>query len=170
MTPSADLVAQFDREFAITGTVLSRVLTEDWDWRPHPRSLTMGELATHIANLLTWTGLSLAADQFDMAPEGEGPRRNPPAADPEEMRTRFETNAREARQALAAATDAQLRGSWTLAVGGRTVFTMPRTEVLRSFVLHHLIHHRGQLTVYLRLRDRPVPAVYGRSADEQPSF
>jgi len=169
MTASADLMTQLDQELATTHTVLERVTAEDFDWRPHPRSWTMGELASHIANLLTWAVLSLEADRYDMAPEGTPPLRNPPAPGPDAMRALFETNAGRARQALAAATEAQLQGGWTLMAGGRTLFTMPRTDVLRRFVLHHLIHHRGQLTVYLRLRDRPVPAVYGPSADEPPS-
>ncbi|HMB69543.1 MAG TPA: DinB family protein, partial [bacterium] len=128
--------------------------------------MTTGRLATHIANLPTWVGLTLGGDRFDMAPPGQDPPRAQPAESPDAAVETFDRNVAAARAALAAADDATMTGAWTLLAGGQTVFTMPRVAVLRSFVMNHVIHHRAQLTVYLRLCDVPVPALYGPSADE----
>lgn len=169
MPMASTLLPEFDHEIAITRRVLQRIPAEHFAWRPHARSFTMGELGTHLANLLSWAGMALAEDRYDIAPPGQPRPTSPRAAGPDEMLAMFETNAAAARQAIAEAGDDVLLGTWTLLAGGHEVFTMPRVAVLRSFVVNHLIHHRGQLTVYLRLCDQPVPAVYGPSADEQPS-
>jgi len=166
MTIAQSMLPEFDQEMANTRKTLERVPADRMDWAPHEKSLTAGALATHIANLPTWIGLTIGGDRFDMAPPGQEPPRAAPATSPGEAVETFERNVAEARAALAAADDANLTGSWTLLSGGETVLTMPRVAVLRSFVMNHLIHHRAQLTVYLRLCGVPVPAIYGSSADE----
>ena len=166
MPIAQSMLPEFDQGMAQTRRTLERVPEDRMDWAPHGKSMTAGALATHIANLPTWVGMTLGADRFDMAPPGEKPPRAEPAESPAAAVETFDRNVTEARAALDAADDATLTAPWTLLSGGRTLFTMPRVAVLRSFFLNHLIHHRAQLTVYLRLCDVPVPALYGPSADE----
>lgn len=159
------LLPEFDQEMAGTRKVLERVPEDAFGWKPHPKSFSMGDLATHVANLPTWMSLTLEQDSFDVSPGGEA-MKTPPAASRAELLNRFDEALATARASLAAATDDRFAGSWSLLANGQTVFTMPRAAVVRSFVMNHLIHHRAQLCVYLRLRDVPVPALYGPSADE----
>lgn len=125
----------------------------------------MGHLVGHIATLPTWAVATLGADAFDMAPGGEQ-LKSPSPETVEDALTQFDKNAADARTALESASDENLMGNWSLLSNGSTILTMPRVGVIRSFVMNHMIHHRGQLTVYLRENDVPVPAVYGPSADE----
>lgn len=162
--PIADtLLAEFDHEMTTTRRVLERVPEERFDWKPHARSFSIGALAAHVASLPTWAVETLNRSEIDLPPD-----QQPPAALPSrrELLAAFDANATAARTALAGRSDAELAGIWSLKRGGRTLFSMPKAAVLRSFVFNHLIHHRGQLTVYLRLLDVPVPSVYGPSADE----
>jgi uncharacterized damage-inducible protein DinB len=118
-------------------------------------------LAGHVANLPAWAVMAIQRDSIDLAP----PR--PPEPDSRAALLEiFDRNVAEARAAIAGATDEHLLKTWTLLIGGREIFTLPRAAVLRSVVMNHLIHHRAQLGVYLRLNDVPVPALYGPSADE----
>jgi uncharacterized damage-inducible protein DinB len=126
----------------------------------------MGSLATHIANLPAWGTDALDQDSFDVAPVGAAPYKQEPAKSTKELLERFDKGVARARAALTKASDEHMLKSWSLLAGGQNIFTMPRVAVLRSMVLSHMIHHRGQLTVYLRLNDIPVPALYGPSADE----
>jgi uncharacterized damage-inducible protein DinB len=126
----------------------------------------MGELATHIANLPTWTALTIDSDNFDVAPPGAAPPRTTAAKSLEELLERFDKNCQEAIAAFGRVSDEQLMKPWTMLAGGNTVFTVPRIAALRSFILNHSVHHRAQLCIYLRLNDIPVPAIYGPSADE----
>jgi len=160
------LLPEFDREMATTRTVLERVPEDRFDWKPHAKSFSLGALATHVATLPVWATETLTHPDIDL-----DPNQAPPSALPsrKELLAAFDTNVAAARAALVGKTDAELLATWSLKRGGRTLFTMPKTAVLRSFVLNHLVHHRGQLTVYLRLLDVPVPSVYGPSADE-PAF
>lgn len=160
------LLPEFDHEGATTRVCLERSPQDKWDWKPHDKSFSLGALAGHIANLPSWVLVALNNDTFDMAPKGEEPAKSPVPESTEQALEFFDKNVAEARAAIASASDEQLTGNWTLLSGGKSVLTMPRIAVLRSFVMNHLIHHRGQLTVYLRLNDIPVPAVYGPSADE----
>ena len=162
------LLPEFDHEMATTRRTLERVPDGKFDWKPHEKSTDLGGLATHIANLPTWVGHTLNNDTFDIAPPGKGPLRAEPKNTREELLAEFDRNVAAAREALAAASDEQLTGPWSLLRGGEQVMTMPRAVVLRNFVLNHTIHHRAQLGVYLRLNDVPVPSVYGPSADESP--
>lgn len=157
------LLPEFDIEAANTRKVLERVPLEQGDWKPHARSFSLGALATHTAQLMTWTYETLRGDKIDLGAGYVSPAIPKTAA---ELVARYDGFVQEARAALASATDEQLLGNWSLVNGEQVYFTMPRIACLRSFVFNHAIHHRAQLTVYLRLLDVPVPGVYGPSADD----
>ena len=159
------LLPEFDREMTTTRKVLERVPEDRFEWKPHAKSFSLGALAAHVAMLPAWGEETLRRSDFDLA----GGRTQAAPASNAELLAAFDTRVAAARSALAGRTDAELLEMWTLKRNGRTVFSMPKTVVLRSFVLSHLIHHRGQLSVYLRLLDVAVPSIYGPSADE-PSF
>jgi uncharacterized damage-inducible protein DinB len=159
------LLPEFDHEMTTTRKVLERVPEDRFNWKPHAKSFSVGELATHVANLPTWGTETLTKSEIDLA----GGQRLAALASKAELIAAFDKNVAATRAALTGKTDAELLAIWSLKRGGKTIFSMPKTAVLRSFVLSHLIHHRGQLSVYLRLLDVPVPSIYGPSADE-PSF
>ena len=161
------LLPEFDHEMANTRKTLERVPEDKFGWKPHEKSMSMGRLATHVAELTGWVATTLETESLDFAPPGAPPYQPKIAASRPGLLAIFDKNAAAARAALAAAGDAQLMVTWTLLGGGKTIFSMPRVAVLRGMVMNHLIHHRGQLAVYLRLNDVPVPALYGPSADEQ---
>jgi uncharacterized damage-inducible protein DinB len=155
--------AEFDHEMAATRLVLERLPDEAFAWTPHERSFSLGALATHLARLPHWGQQILEADSYDLA----GATGRPPAnATRTEVLEMFDAHVREVRRSLAVHTDAALNATWTLKRGGHTVLSMPRLAALRRFLMHHVIHHRGQMTVYLRLQGVPVPPLYGPSADE----
>lgn len=159
------LLPELDNELATTRTLLTLVPASRTSFRPHPRSWTLGELSLHLANLLTWLPSTLEATELDLDPPG-GPRFTPPGFESAAATlAMFDETARAARAALARASDADLAVPWSLKKHGQVMFTLPRLACLRSFVLNHLIHHRGQLTVYLRMCDVPLPPVYGPTAD-----
>ena len=158
------LLPEYDREMASTRKVLERVPEGRFDWTPHPRSMSLGQLALHLARLPSWGHMAMDRSELDLS----GPFAPPVAASSDELLRTFDKESGQTRNALAAATDAQLMAPWSLKRDGKTVFTMPKAAVLRSFVLNHIIHHRGQLTVYLRLNDVALPSIYGPSADEAP--
>jgi uncharacterized damage-inducible protein DinB len=167
MTLREALLAEFDQEMAKTRRSLERVPDDRLEWRPHPKSSTLGRLATHLAEIPAWGVTALEQDSFDVAPPGSAP--HPPAfiGSHREILNLFDKNVAAARAALAGVDDGSLAKPWSLLSGGKTIFTLPRLSVLRNFVLNHTIHHRAQLGVYLRLNDLPVPALYGPSADEE---
>lgn len=155
--------AELKQELHLTRRLLERVPTEQFGWRPHPKSMPIGKLAWHMANLMAFLELSQQGPETDMTTV-QWPAA---ASTTDELLSRFDVTAASVQQAAASIEDEQLHGAWTMRVGERVVGTMPRTRVLRTLVLNHLIHHRGQLSVYLRLLDIPVPSIYGPSADEQ---
>ena len=159
------LLPEFDREMTTTRKVLERVPEDRFDWKPHARSFSLGALAAHVANLPTWGTETLAREEIEIG-DGQQPTAPPSKAD---LLATFDRNAAATRTALVGKSDAELLARWSLKRNGRVIFTMPKAAVLRSLVFSHLIHHRGQLTVYLRLLDVPVPSIYGPSADE-PAF
>lgn len=163
------LLPEFDEEMVATRQVLARVPDGKASWKPHPKSMTLGRLATLVAELPGWAVHTLTLDELDIMPPG-GP---PPKFEALETTARilelFDRNAAAARAALTKATDAEFKKPWTFKVAGRAITTNPKYSVYRRTVLNHLAHHRGQLTVYLRLTGAPVPAVYGPTADE-PDF
>jgi len=166
MKISESLLPEFDQEMANTRKVLERVPHDKFDWKPHPKSFSFGGLAAHVANMTDWAGLTLEQDSFDYAPPGAPPYETPKFVSTEQLVAAFDKSVAKARTALTAADDSRMLAPWSLMAGGKTVMTMPRVAVIRTFVMNHIIHHRGQLTVYLRLNDLPVPGLYGPSADE----
>lgn len=166
MAISESILPEFDNELATTRKCLARVPDDSMGWKPHEKSMSMGALVTHLANLITWARITIGEDSFDVAPV-DGPKfESPKVGTVAETLATFDKNAAEARSAIAAASDDQLMQSWSLKAAGNPIFTLPKAAVLRTFVLSHMIHHRGQLSVYLRLNDISVPSIYGPSADE----
>jgi len=166
MAIGQSMLAEFDHEMANTRKTLERVPDDKFEWTPHDKSFPMGKLATHLANLPSWTNVTIDLEVFDMAPDGEQ-IKTPECHTQQELLTTFDANVAKGREALAGVSDERIFGNWALAAGGNQILSMPRVAVLRSFVLNHIIHHRAQLGVYLRLNDIPVPSIYGPSADEQ---
>ena len=169
MAISESLLPEYDQEIAGVRRTLERVPADKFDWKPHPKSLSMLWLAVHLANLPSWGTLTVSRDELDTAPGGEPMAPPPPPADTDELVATFDRHAAEARAAIAGASDADMMKPWSLLSNGTVLFTLPKAAVLRSFVMNHLIHHRAQLGVYLRMNDVPVPSLYGPSADETPS-
>ncbi|HEY2934813.1 MAG TPA: DinB family protein [Acidobacteriota bacterium] len=165
MSISQALLPEFDHEMVNTRKTLERVPDDRLSWKPHQKSFSLGDLATHLANLPNWALITIKEDSFDVAPQGR-PVRASPANSRKEMLVIFDKNITAARAAIAGASDEHLLKPWSLLSGGKTVLTLPRVAVLRSSVMNHIIHHRAQLGVYLRLNDIAVPAIYGPSADE----
>jgi uncharacterized damage-inducible protein DinB len=139
---------------------------DKFSWKPHEKSMSLGGLATHLANIPSWTKETFSRTELDIAPPGEAEQRLEEKKSAAEVLEAFDQNVSSARAALEAATDEEWQEKWSLLMGGKTIFTLPRTAVMRGFVMNHLIHHRAQLGVYLRLLDVPVPSIYGPSADE----
>jgi uncharacterized damage-inducible protein DinB len=166
--PISDMILpEFDSEMTNTRKTLERVPDDKFDWRPHEKSFTMHDLAAHIANIPAWTAKTLNEDSFDVAPPDGSNFEVPKAKSTSELLEMFDKNVSEARKAITEADDERMMASWTLLKGGQELITLPRIAVLRGFILNHNVHHRGQLTVYFRLNNIPVPALYGRSADEE---
>jgi uncharacterized damage-inducible protein DinB len=151
-------------ELGLTRRLLERVPTDQFSWQPHPKSMKLGTLASHMANLVSFLQVSLQGAETDMATV----QFPPSPTETEEVLRRFDVNAENIHKALAEVDDATFHDKWTMRRGEQVIMAMPRTAVARMLVLNHLIHHRGQLSVYLRLLDIPVPAIYGSSADEGP--
>ncbi|HUB01606.1 MAG TPA: DinB family protein [Terriglobales bacterium] len=161
------LLSEFDMEMDNTRRALERVPDGKFGWKPHEKSGTLGWMATHIATIPHWAKMTMEQESLDLSPAG-GSEFVPPKADTrKELLDLFDKNRAEARAALAGGDDVSYAKSWALLMGGRELFREPRSAVLRRMVFNHIIHHRGQLTMYLRLLDVPVPALYGPSADEQ---
>lgn len=158
-------LSEFDREMGVTRRVLARVPGDRLSWGPHPRSMTLGRLASHLASLPGWWPQILDDSNFDLAAVTAASASTIDET-PESILARFEAGVAAARRALLASTDARLADTWTLRKDGDVVLTLPRIVALRTEGLYHLTHHRGQLTVYLRLLDIPIPPIYGPTADE----
>jgi uncharacterized damage-inducible protein DinB len=166
MTIPTSLLPEFDHEMATTRRILERVPEAEFAWKPHERSMTLGELAGHVANLPMWCSTTLETTVLDLDSFGEDLTLKPPVSR-DALLQDFDARVAKARAAIARTSDAEMLASWTLKKGAQQFFSMPRVSAIRSFVMNHLIHHRGQLTVYLRLKDVPIPPVYGPTADEQ---
>jgi uncharacterized damage-inducible protein DinB len=160
------MLPEFDLEMANTRKTLERVPDDKFEWKPHEKSMTLGGLATHLSNIPSWTKNTFEADELDLAPPGKEVPRLEQAKSTAEILETFDKNVASARAALESASDESFFGKWSLLYGGKAIFTLPRAAVMRGFVMNHLIHHRAQLGVYLRLLDVPVPSIYGPSADE----
>lgn len=159
------LLHEFDHEMGTTRRLLERVPEADFAWTPHEKSYPLGHLAAHIANIPNWVGIAMDGSMLDVAEAGGSIRPTPPTS-VAELLGRFDENVKKARAKIDEQTDPAFLAPWTLKNGGQLMFTMPKVSVLRSFVMNHLIHHRGQLSVYLRLLNVPLPSIYGPTADE----
>jgi uncharacterized damage-inducible protein DinB len=160
---SQSLVPEFDQEMKSTRKVLERVQAEKFGWKPHDKSFAFGSLATHIANLVSWGTTIMGSDELDIG----GPFTPPQVESTQDILDIFDKNVADTRAALAKGSDEDFMKPWTLRKGDHKIFTLPKAVVVRTMVFNHIIHHRGQLSVYLRLNDIPVPSIYGPSADEQ---
>ncbi len=163
---SQSLLPEFDMEMANSRKVLERVPEGQLAFRPHAKSFALGRLAGHVAEMPMWALMTLGQDELELRPSG-------PAYTAHVLESRaatlgfFDETLRQARALLESATDETMMRPWTLKDQGKTVLVMPKVAVFRSFVMNHMIHHRAQLGVYLRMNDVPVPGLYGPSADEQ---
>jgi uncharacterized damage-inducible protein DinB len=166
MSIGQSLLPEIDHEMISTRQHLERIPEGKLDWKPHEKSMTMGGLATHLANIPTWVGHAINKDEMDIAPVGGPPFKMEQAKSVREILEAFDRNIAEARAIIAATGDEKFFGTWSLLAGGKVLFTTPKIAVVRGFVLNHLYHHRAQLGVYLRLNNLPVPQTYGPSADE----
>ena len=164
MTIAALLQPEFDQEMATTRLVLERVPEDKFGWKPHDKSFAMGDLASHIANTVSWTEPTMNQTMFDLGTVSME-EMTKAAKSRAELLSWFDANVQSAR-ALIEKPDADYFVPWTLKHGDKIFFTLPRYNCMRSFVLNHIVHHRAQLGVYLRLNNIPVPGAYGPSADE----
>jgi uncharacterized damage-inducible protein DinB len=159
--PSAHLpLPEFDQEMSATRRVLERVPNDKAEWRPHPKSFPIGHLAQLLSWMPGWITNTIRESKLDLSRAGGYSMEKT-----EKLLEMFDRNVREAREALSTATEADLAESWSLTRGDQVLMSMPRGDVVRQ-TISHLSHHRGQMTVYLRLLDIPVPSIYGPTADE----
>ena len=161
------ILPEFDHEIANTRKVLERVPEGKPDYKPHEKSMAMGRLAGHTAEIPGWAKETILRDSIEVgadAPQQQGPLV---MGSRKQLLEEFDKRAAAGRTAIAGASDEELMKPWSLIANGKTIFTLPKIAVLRGFVMNHMIHHRAQLGVYLRLNDVPVPSIYGPSADEQ---
>lgn len=159
------MLNEFKEEAAVTKRVLDRIPGDKLTWKPHPKSMSLGQLAMHIASVPGSLAKITKPDAFDVS---QGNFNPPGPKDLDEVRMTFEQSVRDAEDYLRGMKDEDARKNWRLMYKEQEIFSKPRVNVLRSIMLNHWYHHRGQLSVYLRLLDIPVPVIYGRSADENP--
>ena len=159
---------QLEREAASTRRALERVPEDRYDWKPHEKSMPMGYLATIVATILGWAQFMVEEDQLDMTPQGDSKHKPQKLTTRAELLAALDDSVAKMRKALESTTDEHLLTTWRFIVGGHVVSEEPRYVMIRDSVFSHLAHHRGQLTVYLRLNDAAVPSIYGPSGDENP--
>lgn len=159
------MLSEIREEAVVTRRVLERVPSDKLSWKPHPRSMSLGQLALHVATIPGSLAKLVQLEEFDAAQANFDP---PAPADVKEIHAAFEQSVRSAEECFNGMSEQKAMGIWRLTSRGKEIFTVPRVGVLRSIMLNHWYHHRGQLSVYLRLLDVPVPVIYGRSADENP--
>ncbi len=159
------LLPEFDREMGQTRKVLDRVPDGQFDWRPHPTSVTLGRLAEHLAEMPLWATTTMAQSELDMLTARQVGYTSPGTR--AEVLAMFDGNLKTGRTNLVNKTDGEFDAPWKLKAGGKEVFTMPKASVMRFFVLNHMVHHRGQMAVYLRMLGVRIPSIYGPSGDEQ---
>lgn len=155
---------EFDRECSGTRKCLERLPADKLAWKPHEKSMSLGQLAGHLATIPAWIGRTLLDDGFDFANGMDRPTLDTPEA----ILAFFNATTKQAKASLAQLDDEKAMGEWTLSNKGQAMFSMPRIALVRTILLNHSYHHRGQLTVYLRLLGVPVPGLYGPTADENP--
>ena len=156
-------IGELEHEAGVARKCLERVPADKFDWKPHEKSMSFGKLATHIAEMFSWTPATLQHPELDFSKFDYKPFEPATTADLVEY---LDKNVAEAVDTLRNTPDEVFMENWTMRNGETVYFTMPKVAVMRSFVMNHIVHHRGQLSVYLRLNDIPVPSIYGPSADE----
>jgi len=163
---SQNLLPEFDEEMKNTRKILECVPDGKFDYQPHVKSMTLGRLAAHVAGIPSWTNFTLDTEELDLTPDFKPEVATTRA----ELLAMFDKNVAAAREKIAAASDEDWQVIWTLKVSGKAFMSMPRAVVMRSSIMNHLVHHRAQLGVYLRLNDIAIPGMYGPSADEMNMF
>jgi len=165
MPIAQSILPEFDRELATTRKMLERFPEDKVEWRPHETCMTLGRLAGHVAEIAGWMIPTMAQDRFEIDPTRHTPYIIKSRS---EGLKQFDETVKNSRGAIAEASDEAFMKPWTFVAGGKTVFTIPKIAVYRSFVMNHLIHHRGQLAAFYRIAGVPIPSIYGPSKDEQP--
>lgn len=165
MTIVDTLLAEFDLEMAATRRVLALLPDASAEWKPHPKSYSLSQLAMHLTDFGRWGSPIMMTDELDLGRPDMTAAQSAPFSGMVSLLETFDRHVAEFRAQVASASDDAMHAMWTLKDGERRLFTMPRVALLRSAVLNHMIHHRGQMTVYLRLLDIPLPDVYGPTAD-----
>lgn len=163
MTIGQRYAAELEHEAVATRKMLERVPDDSFDWQPHAKSMRLGQLASHVADVPNWIRPTVTMDELDFDQNSFQPKEMRNAAD---LVNYFDQSLSDALEVLRSADDEEMTKKWRLRSGDKIFFEMPRVQVLRSMVMNHLIHHRGQLSVYLRLKDVSLPGAYGPSADE----
>jgi uncharacterized damage-inducible protein DinB len=158
------LLPEFDHETGVTRRLLERLPDDKFGWKPHQKSMALGRLASHVAECLTWLPHTVHQSEYNW--DSTKPHDQKVCAARAETLAYFDEARAAARAALAGASDAELLQPWTFKKDGEVVFSQPKIGVIRGMVFNHMIHHRGQLSVYLRENDVPLPSMYGPSADE----
>jgi uncharacterized damage-inducible protein DinB len=166
VTISESILPELEHESRLTRQMLERVPEDKFDWKPAEKSMTLRQLTSHMSMLPGWGLMTLTTDELDIDPPGGEPYVPPQLNSLGEILDHFDAELAKLRDAIASTDDATFMKPWTFKAGGEEVFTLPKIGVIRSTILNHLIHHRGQLSVYLRLNDVPLPMTYGPSADE----
>jgi uncharacterized damage-inducible protein DinB len=157
------IIGELGHEAETNKKVLERIPTDKFDYKPHDKSMTMGQLGTHVAEMINWITITCATDELDFGSGNYAPAK---PASTDELIALHDKHIAEALEALKNTSDEDMKKNWTLKNGDQVYFTMTKINCLRTFCLNHVWHHRGQLSVYLRLNDIPVPSMYGPSADE----
>ncbi len=162
---TAPMVGEITQEAATTRRVLERVPTDKLGWKPHPKSMTLGQLAMHVATIPQGISQMAAVDNFEINPADMRP---PEAKSTADILAALDASVQKTRDYLAGVSDSAATANWSMNLQGKQLMAMPRIAMLRAILFNHWYHHRGQLSVYLRLLDVPVPTIYGPSADENP--
>ena len=157
------LAMEMEQEAATARKLLERLPEDKFEWQPHEKSMTLGRLAAHVAEALEWTEMTIKQDVLDFAEMDYKPE---PVTTSVGLLDKFDVGVKASLETLNAVSDEDIMKPWTMKDGEKVYMTMPKVAVMRGFVLNHMIHHRGQLSVYMRLLDVPVPSIYGPSADE----
>ncbi|MBC8145806.1 MAG: damage-inducible protein DinB [bacterium] len=160
MSLSEELLPEFDEEMAVTRRLLERVPSEKGEWKPHPKSFSLAHLAQLVARMPGWIPGTLLQDKLDIKSGSEYSVERT-----ETLLKEFDSNVTSARKAIEATNDEAFDQDWSLMMGDQVIFTAKRRRVIRQHI-NHIVHHRGQLTVYLRETDVPIPSIYGPTADE----
>lgn len=164
MSIAKGLAAEFQQELAVTRTYLERLPEDRFDFQPHAKSMTVAQLIGHLAEIAQWVRVTVETNEFNFDPAAYVPFIPTSRA---EILDAFDKNGADALEVLNAASDTKMMELWRMTMGGQVLFEMPRVAVVRNMMINHIIHHRAQLGVYLRLLDVPVPKTYGPTADEQ---